>query len=127
MRSTGKHPGLGLAALPIVFRCAPALANDLPAPLSEPASGREAFLAAAIAAMLLLGLTSFLLFGRVSARTHVALAMLGVLVGAFALFVLFGGLLNDNPLAAVVVLLLLIALFKLMSQFETNRKPTKKD
>ncbi len=124
MRATVKYAGL--AILSVLFRCTPALAEDIRKPLSDPASGREAFLAAAIGAMMLLGLVSFLLFGRVSERTHVALAMLGVLIGAFGLFVLFGASLYENPLGAAFLLLLLIALFKLMSQFEANRKPPKK-
>jgi hypothetical protein len=116
----------GLALLPVLFCCVPAFADDVLNPFSDPASGRELFLAAAIAVMMLLGLASFLLFGRASERTHVALAMLNVLVGAFGLFVLFGGSLAKNPLGAAFVLLLLIALFKLMSQFEGTRKPPTK-
>jgi hypothetical protein len=111
----------GFALLPPLLCCAPALAEELSRPLSDPPTGREAFLAVAIAAMVLCGLASFLLLGRVSERTHVALAMLSVLTGAFALLVLFGGAIYENPVAAVLVLLLLIALFKLMSQFESNR------
>jgi hypothetical protein len=102
--------------------CSETLAQDLPKPLSDPANRRELFLAAVIVIMMICGLISFLLLGRISERTHVALAMLGVLAGSFGLLVLFGGSIYDSPLAAVVVLLLLIGLFKLMSQFETNRK-----
>ena len=116
----------GTAILP-VLSCTPALAEDVLNPIADPTSGREQFLAAAITAMMLLGLASFLLFGRVSERTHVALAMLSVLIGAFGLFVLFGGSLSKNPLGAAFILLLLIALFKLMSQFEGSRKPKKKE
>ena len=96
--------------------------QDLPKPLSDPASGREMFLAAAIVAMMLCGLLSFLLLGRASERTHVALAMLGMLIGGFGLLVLFGGALYDNPLVAIVVLLLLVVGFKFMSQFEAHRR-----
>jgi hypothetical protein len=91
-------------------------------PLSDPASGREAFLAAAIAAMMLCGVASFALSGRVAERTHVALAMLSVLIGGFGLFVLFGGSLYRNPGAAVVTMLLMIGAFRFMSQFETWRR-----
>lgn len=91
-------------------------------PLFDPASGREAFLAAAIAAMILCGVASFALTGRVAERTHVALAMLSVLIGGFGLFVLFGGYLYSNPAGAVVAMLLLIAVFRFMSQFETWRR-----
>jgi hypothetical protein len=104
----------------------PARAADVFKPLSDPPTGREAFLAGVIVAMVLCGLASFLLLRRVSERTHVALAMLSVLCGAFGLLVLFGGWLFDNPLAAVLVLLLLVALFKFMSQFESGGKPTAK-
>ena len=114
-----------LANLPPLFCCAPALAEELSRPLSDSPTGREAFLAVVIAVMVLCGLASFLLLGRVSERTHVALAMLSVLTGAFGLLVLFGGALYENPVAAVIVLLLLIALFKLMSQFESNRRQRK--
>jgi hypothetical protein len=117
---------VGTAILPVLSGT-PALAEEVLNPVAEPASGREQFLAAAITTMMLLGLASFLLFGRVSERTHVALAMLSVLIGAFGLFVLFGGSLSKNPLGAAFILLLLIALFKLMSQFEGGRKPTKKE
>ena len=114
---------LGIALVPGLFCPAPALAQPLLKPLSEAVTDREAFLAVAIVVMMLCGLISFLLLGRVSERTHVALAMLSMLAGGFGLLVLFGGLLYENPLAAVIVLLLLIGLFKLMSQFEGNRKP----
>jgi hypothetical protein len=105
--------------------CTPAFA-DAPGSLSPPPSGRETFLAAAIAAMMLLGVTKYALFGRMSERTHVAIALLGVLIGGFALLVLFGGFLYQNPHAAAIMLLLLVALFKLMSQIETSRRPTDK-
>jgi hypothetical protein len=85
-------------------------------------SPREAFLAAAIAAMVGCGILSFLLSGRAAARTHVALAMLAVLIGGFALLVLFGAVGERVPLAGVAILVGLIALFKLMSQFEIRRK-----
>jgi CHASE2 domain-containing sensor protein len=92
-------------------------------PLSEPVTHREEFLAAAVAVIMLCGVLSFLLMGRVSERTHVALAMLGVLTGGFSLLILFGGLLYGSPIAAVFVMLILVGLFKLMGQFEGARKP----
>src|SRR6201993_5665144 len=64
------------------------LAASAPDPVS--ATPREMFLAAGIAAMITCGLTSFFLAGRVTQRTHVALAMLVVLIGCFCLFTLFG-------------------------------------
>jgi hypothetical protein len=112
---------VGLTLLLTLADGAPACAQTLSKPLYDPPTGREAFLAAAIGVMMLVGVASFLLMGRVSERTHVALAMLSVLTGAFGLMVLFGGLLYENPLTAGFVLLLLIALFKFMSQFESNR------
>ena len=104
-----------------------ARAETLPKPVDAPPTGRETFLIAVIGAMMLCGLVSFFLRGRVSERTHVALAMLNVLCGAFGLLVLFGGSLYTSPVAAVFVVLLLFVLFKFMSQFESSRggKPTK--
>jgi CHASE2 domain-containing sensor protein len=95
-------------------------------PLSEPITGRETFLAVAIVVMMLCGLMSFLLAGRVRPRTHVALTMLAVLVGGFGLLVLFGSHFYESPIAAVAVVLLLVGLFKLMSQFETDRDAQRK-
>lgn len=87
------------------------------------ATPREMFLAAAIAAMVVCGLTSFFLAGRVAERRHVALALLVVLIGAFALFTLYGLAGHKYPMAGALVLLSLIGLFKLMNQFEIRRKP----
>jgi hypothetical protein len=87
------------------------------------ATPREAFLAAAIGVMVACGLTSFFFAGRVSERTHVALAMLVVLIGGFSLFTLFGLLGREYPAVGAVVVLALIGLFKLMNQFEVHRKP----
>jgi len=84
---------------------------------------REGFLAAAIAAMIGCGLFSFVLAGRVSLRTHVAVALLVVLIGGFSLLVLFGLAGRETPLLGVIVLVLLIGLFKLMNQFEIQRRP----
>ena len=87
-----------------------------------PISPREGFLALAIGLMILFGVASTALAGRVSERTHIALAMLAVLTGGFSLLVLFGGLLYGSPIAAVVIVGALIALFKLMNRFEAQRK-----
>jgi CHASE2 domain-containing sensor protein len=94
-----------------------------PAPITP----REAFLGAGIGAIIACGMTSFFLAGRVSERTHVALAMLVVLVGGFCLFTLFGLVGREIPLAGSLVLLGLIGLFKLMNQFEIRRKPSRSD
>jgi hypothetical protein len=85
------------------------------------ATPREAFLAASIAAMLGCGLLSFALSGRVTARTHGALALLVVLIGGFSLFVLFGASSQTRPFVGAATLFALIGLFKLMSRFETSR------
>ena len=84
---------------------------------------RETFLAAAVGAMMAAGLASFFLGGRVSERTHVALAMLVVLIGAFVLLILFGSAGRNYPVVGALVVLGLVALFKLMNQFEIRQKP----
>jgi hypothetical protein len=111
----------GLLFVLALLCCGPVLAQELPKPLSDPVTGREAFLAVVIVAMMFGGLVSFFLFGRVSEKTHVALALLSVLAGGFSLLVLFGSFLYENPVAAIFVLLLLIGMFKLMSLFESGR------
>jgi hypothetical protein len=83
---------------------------------------REGFLATAIAAMIGCGLFSFGLAGRASRRTQVALALLVVLIGGFSLLVLFGLAERETPLLGAIVLVLLIGLFKLMNQFEIQRR-----
>jgi len=88
-----------------------------------PVTPREMFLAAGIGAMIACGLTSFFLAGRVTERTHVALAMLAVLIGGFCLFTLFGLVGREIPVAGFLVLVGLIGLFKLMNLFEVRRKP----
>ena len=72
--------------------------------------------------MILVGLTSFLLAGRIAEKTHVALAMLVVLIGGFSLLGLLVALGRVNALVAIAVLAGLIGLFKLMNQFEITRK-----
>ena len=84
---------------------------------------REMFLAAAIVAMVGCALISFFLAGRVSERTHVALAMLITLIGGFGLLTLLAPAGREIPLAGALVVLGLIALFKLMNQFEIRRRP----
>src|SRR5215472_18639569 len=86
-------------------------------------SAREAFLAAAIAAMVACALISFFLAGRVSERTHVALAMLIALIGGFGLLTLLVPAGREIPIAGAFTVLALIGLFKLMNQFEIRRKP----
>ena len=88
------------------------------------ATPRELFLAAGIGAMIACGVTSFFLAGHVSERTHVALAMLVVLIGGFCLFALFGMIGREIPVAGGLLFLGLIGLFKLMNQFEMRRGRT---
>jgi hypothetical protein len=103
-------PGQAMAATPVVAD-------------SGTITQREAFLAVAIAAMILCGLISFFLAGRVSQKTHVALAMLVALIGGFSLLVLFGLAGGETPLVGGLILFALIGLFKLMNQFEVQRRP----
>jgi uncharacterized membrane protein len=100
-----------------------ARAADVAAAASDPvaATPREMFLAAGIGAMITCAVTSFFLAGRVTERTHVALAMLVVLIGGFCLFVIFGLVGREIPIAGFLVVLGLIGLFKLMNQFEIRR------
>ena len=93
------------------------------APDAVLATPREMFLAAGIGAMIACALTSCFLAGRVTERTHTALAMLVVLIGGFCLFALFGLVGHKIPVAGSLVLLGLIGLFKLMNQFESRRRP----
>ena len=86
------------------------------------ATPRETFLAVCIAIMMALGIGSFFLLGRIAARTHVALALLTVLIGAFCLFTLYGLAGREDPAAGALVVLGLIGLFKLMNQFEIRHK-----
>jgi hypothetical protein len=106
-----------------------ARAADVAAGACDPvlATPRETFLAAGIGAMIACGMTSFFLAGRVSERTHVAVAMLVVLVGGFCLFTLFGLIGREIPVVGSLVLLGLIGLFKLMNRFEIRRKPSRSD
>jgi hypothetical protein len=111
------------AVLLLVLLTGPAGAQDAPFVLSRaPLTGRETFLAILIVAMMLCGLASFFLAGRVAERTQTAFAMFVVLIGGFGLLVLFGGLIYDYPIAAVGLVFLLIGLFKLMNQFESARR-----
>jgi len=72
--------------------------------------------------MMALGIGNFFLLGRIAARTHVALALLIVLIGAFSLFTLYGLAGREDPIAGALVVLGLIGLFKLMNQFEIRHK-----
>ena len=118
-----------VAGIVLAMFAGSARAADVAAGACDPvlATPREAFLAAGIAAMIACGVTSFFLAGRVSERTHVALAMLVVLVGGFCLFTLFGLVGREIPVAGSLVLLGVIGLFKLMNQFEIRRKPSRSD
>jgi hypothetical protein len=116
---TALHTAVALLAL----LAGPAMAQDAPFTISTaPLTGRETFLAVVVVAMMLCGLASFFLAGRVSERTQSAFAMFVVLIGGFGLLVLFGRLIYDYPVAAVAFVLLMIGLFKLMNQFETARR-----
>ena len=104
-------------------------AAEIAASVAEPVSvtPREMFLAAGIGAMIACGVTSFFLTGRVTERTHAALAALVVLIGGFCLFTLFGLVGREIPTAGSLVLIGLIGLFKLMNQFETHKKRSLSD
>jgi hypothetical protein len=106
-----------------------AAAAEITASATDPVSAtpREMFLAAGIGAMVACGVTSFFLAGRVTERTHSALAALVVLIGGFCLFTLFGLVGREIPAAGSLVLLGLIGLFKLMNQFETPQKRSPSD
>jgi len=99
-----------------------AVAGSTPA-VSIPLTPRETFLAAAIAAMIACALSSFFLAARVSERTHSALMMLVALIGAFCLLTLFGPGGGENSTLGAFVIVGLIALFKLMNQFEARARP----
>jgi hypothetical protein len=114
---------LGTAAAALALLAGPAIAQEAPFTISNaPLTGRETFLAIVIVAMMLCGLASFFLAGRVAERTQTAFAMFAVLIGGFGLLVLFGWLIYDYPIVAVGMILLMIGLFKLMNQFETARR-----
>jgi uncharacterized membrane protein YeaQ/YmgE (transglycosylase-associated protein family) len=81
------------------------------------------FLAGAIGAMIACALSSFFLAGRVSERTHVALAMLIALIGAFCLLTQFGPAGGEDSMLGVLIIAGLIGLFKLMNRFEARTAP----
>jgi len=113
-----------LLAMFFVLAGAAHAADWSPAPAEfAAATPRETFLATGIAGSITIGLASFFFAGRIMERTHVALALLSVLVGGFCLFVLYGLSGREYPIAGALVVLGLIALFKLMNQFEIRRKP----
>ena len=115
-----------VAAVAVAGSAGSARAADLAAGASDfvSATPRELFLAAGIGAMIACGLTSFFLAGHVTERTHVALALLVVLIGGFCLFALFGMIGREIPVAGGLLFLGLIGLFKLMNQFEMRRGRT---
>jgi len=86
-------------------------------------SAREAFLAAAVTVMVGCALANFILAGRVSERTHVALAMLIALIGGFGLLTLLAPAGCEIPIAGALIVFGLVGLFKLMNQFEIRRRP----
>jgi hypothetical protein len=87
---------------------------------------REWFLLAVIGAAMALSLLSFVLYGRVPAGVHVALAMLVLLAGSFAFFVSIGPSLAASSLLTAIVALLLVGLFRLLGRFELRRPDTRK-
>jgi ABC-type thiamin/hydroxymethylpyrimidine transport system permease subunit len=119
MREAASAAVLGVLAGPA---SAAEISTFIPNPF--PITPHEAFLAAGIGAMIACGMTSFFLDGRVTERTHVALAMLVMLISGFCLFGLVG---REIPVVGCLVLLGLIGLFKLMSQFEVRRKRSPSD
>jgi len=104
----------------VVFISSPADAAIETSGTSIPTAPSATFLAVAIGAMVACALSSFFLVGRVSERTHIALAMLIVLIGAFCLLVLFGEAGRNDPLPAVLIMAALIGMFKLMNRFEAR-------
>ena len=111
-----------LSSLPAVFVVTADALAAAPDAGNTALTPRETFLADAICGITACGLSSFFLAGRVSERTHVALSLVTVLIGAFSLFVLFGLAGRQQPWAGALVVLGLIGLFKLMNQFEIRRK-----
>jgi len=110
-------------ALFFVLRGVARAAESSPTPAGfAAATPRETFLAVCIATMMALGLGGFFLLGRIAERTHVALALLAVLIGALCLFTLYGLAGREDPAAGALVILGLIGLFKLMNQFEIRCK-----
>ena len=86
----------------------------------------EAFLGVAIATMMGCALISILLSGWITLRTHIAFTMLVVFIGGFSEIVLFGPTIQETPVIGGLALACLIALFKLMGQFEIVRKPIRR-
>ena len=103
-----------------VFFSSPADAAIETSGTSIPTEPSVTFLAVAIGAMVACALSSFLLVGRVSERTHIALAMLIILIGAFCLLVLFGEAGRNDPLPGALIMAALIGLFKLTNRFEAR-------
>ena len=85
-------------------------------------TSRETFLSISIAVMIALGLSSFFLAGRIAERTHVAIALLSVFVGAFCIFMTYGLADREYPIIGGLVAIGLISLFKLMNQIEVRRR-----
>ena len=116
-----------LALFALSLCCNRAIAQQPPLPIATEPTGREKFLAGIVVVMMLCGILSFILRGRVSERTHVAIALFVVLIGGFGLLVLFGGSLYNTQWAAALILVLLVGMFKLMSTFESGQKPERKE
>jgi hypothetical protein len=111
----------------LVMQVGPAWGTAAQVTESVSLTSREAFLSIAIGGIIACALVSFFLAGRASERTHVALAMLIALIGAFSLFTLFGLAAREDSTIGVAILVGLIALFKLMNQFEIRRKSSRSE
>jgi hypothetical protein len=74
-----------------------------------------------VLAMTACGLAIFLLAGRVAPRVLASLGLLTVLIGFFALFLAFAPPGAHGGWAAAVVFFGSLAVFRLMSQFESPR------
>jgi hypothetical protein len=80
-----------------------------------------ALVAGPVAAMMISGLATFLLAGRVSPRTLGSLGLLTVLPGFFLLLLVLVPLTPGRGWLAVLVFLGSLTVFKLMNRFESPR------
>ena len=74
-----------------------------------------------VAAMMACGLATFLLAGRMSARSVGALGLVTVLVGFFLLFLVLVPAIPPGGLLSAGVFFGTLAVFKLMNRFESPR------
>ena len=90
--------------------------NDLP--LTE----REYILSAAFGMIVIISLAGFFLYKRLSPRSLMALLMACLFISGVSLIFLFTSAYGENPIYGIIVVIAMLALFKLMNQFEINRK-----